>query len=317
MIDREQPNNDAVDKIVKQYVEREIGSVDATGLVARVRATHQQGNASNDRLPHRRTTLKPPLARRSLAFTWVAMTTVATMLAFAGGRYLGPRSANAAVVLRSVQFEHARAVDHCYRVQYAPDPRYWDGKNQLEGPSTSTLWTRGDRFWSDCTMGSLQLKLGREANGIFWVSPSSSKGIRFTNDATDLPEAVAVICAVNSMSVPRLMEEVLADFDLHADPSAQHADGAKTLVWARLKPGRSHPLLSDALLEINPETNVLNRLVLWTTRDGHPGGTVTYTLLESSEIGDDRYRLESHLDVDAEIEVHTLRVSKVEDHFGE
>lgn len=317
MSDREQPNNDAVDKIVRQYVEREIGSVDATGLVARIRETRQQENASDDRLPHRHSTLKPQLARRSRSLTWVAMATAATMLAFVGGRYLGPHSANAAVVLRSVQSEHARAVDHCYRVQYAPDPRHWDGKNKLEGPSTSTLWTRGDRFWSDCMMGSLHLKLGREANGIFWVSSSSSKGIQFTNDAADLPKAVAMICAVNSMSVPRLVEEVLADFELHADPSAKDAGGAKTLVWARLKPGRSHPLLSDALLEIDPKTNVLHRLVLWTTRDGHPNGTVTYTLLESSELSDDRYRLESHLDVDAEIEVHTLPGAEGEDHFGE
>jgi len=317
MIDRDQPSNDAVDKMVREYVEREIVAIDATGLIARVRVTRRQENASDDCLPPRYSTLKPQLASRSRSFTWVVVTAAAMMLAFVGGRYLGPHSANASVVLRSVQSEHGRAVDHCYRVQYAPDPRYWDGKNKLEGPSTSTLWTRGDRFWSDCTMGSLDLKLGREANGVFWVSSSSSKGIQFTNDAADLPKAVAVICAVNSMSVPRLMGEVLADFDLHADPSAQDADGAKTLVWARLKPGRSHPLLSDVLLEIDPETNVLNRLVLWTTRDGHPNGTVTYTLRESSELSDDRYQLKSHLVVDAEIEVHTLPVADVEDHFGE
>ncbi|MGV3484128.1 MAG: hypothetical protein ACO1RT_06910 [Planctomycetaceae bacterium] len=110
------------------------------------------------------------------------------------------------------------------------------------------------------------------------------------------------------MSVPQLVDQVLADFDL----SAEVSDGAKTLVWARLKPGHTHPLLSDAVLEIDPRTNVLDRLVLWTVREGRPNGTFTYSLLQSSLQSDEQYRLESHLDADAELEIHTLPASSNE-----
>lgn len=311
----DETSDDAIDQLVKRHVEREIAHVDTTGLVARVRATRRHPATADKWWRMRPSTTHAPATRRwSRSISWVAMTACAVGIAFAGGRYLDPSSANAAVVLRGVQFEHARPVDHCYRVQFAPDPRFWDGKNKLEGPSMSVLWTRGDRFWSDCRIGDIQLTLGRDVDGTLWVSTSPSKGIQFTNDASELPKAVALVCDVNSMSVPQLVEDVLADFDLHVDPAADRSQ-RMTLVWARLKLGRTHPLLSDALLEIDPQTNVVNRLVLWTVRNGHPSGTITYTMLESTPQSDDRYSLQSHLDADAEIEVHTLPAADDETAF--
>lgn len=301
MTDNQSHSDDAIDRLVGDYVRREIEQADATKLLTRIRMADgpvsrsaEYPSGSNAR-PGQRWTL-----------TWAAMTSVAVLIAFLGGRFLSSDSADASTVLRTVQSEHARKVDHCYRVQFAPDPRYWDGKNQLEGPSTSVLWTRGDRFWSDCTIGKLHLQIGREADGTLWISSSPSKGIRFTNDASRLPKAVSLICAVNSMSVPRLVEEVRADFDLHTETSAEGADGVKTIVWAKLKPDRTHSMLSDALLEIDPQTNILNKLVLWMVRDGHPSGTVTFTLMESAMRDDRQYQLQSHLNEDAEIEIHTL-----------
>jgi hypothetical protein len=75
--------------------------------------------------------------------------------------------------------------------------------------------------------------------------------------------------------------------------------------------------LSEALLEIDPETNVLNRVVLWTVREGQPKGIVTYSLIDNplseknstlnrSTQTDDRYRLQSHLAEGALIESGTL-----------
>jgi len=224
--------------------------------------------------------------------------------AFLGGRYFNPAAANAATILRQVRVAHEKGVDRSYRVHYAPDPRYWDGKKVLEGPSESVLWTRGDRFWSDCTIGPIHLAIGREEDGTLWVSPSRKKGIRFEGGASQFPPEVAVLCDVNSLTVPKLVDEVLVDFDLRADRSAPASKGATSVVWARLKPGRSHPLISSALLESDDRSGTLVRLVLWTVRDGRPNGTVTYTLIEGATRDDGDYRLASHLDPGADVETH-------------
>ena len=217
-----------------------------------------------------------------------------------------PAAANAATILRQVRVAHARGVDRCYRVHYAPDPRYWDGTKVLEGPSESVLWTRGDRFWSDCSIGHIRLAIGREEDGTLWVSPSRKKGIRFAGGDSQLPKEVAVLCDVNSLTVPALMDDVLVDFDLNAEGPSSHARAATSVVWARLKPGRSHPLISTALLEIDARSGALLRLVLWIVREGRPNGTVTYTLIESATRGDEEYRLDSHLDPGAEVEIHSF-----------
>ena len=113
-----------------------------------------------------------------------------------------------------------------------------------------------------------------------------------------------MLCDVNSLTVPALMDDVLVDFDLNAEGPSSHARAATSVVWARLKPGRSHPLISTALLEIDARSGALLRLVLWIVREGRPNGTVTYTLIESAIRGDEEYRLESHLDPGAEVEIH-------------
>jgi hypothetical protein len=88
-------------------------------------------------------------------------------------------------------------------------------------------------------------------------------------------------------------------------------------IWAQLKPGRTHPLIARAALEVDPETHVLRHLVLWILRDGQPGGTVTYQWIESGTRDDAYYRLESHLDADAEIEMHTLTSPKDRTELGQ
>jgi hypothetical protein len=111
-------------------------------------------------------------------------------------------------------------------------------KTYLKGPRQVFCGLRGDRFWSDCTIGDFHLKVGQDSDGVLWVSPSPRKGIRFTNDATQLPQVVSLLCAINSMIVPRLVEEVLSDFNLHSESSyAGPEQKIRTLIWARLKPG--------------------------------------------------------------------------------
>lgn len=294
MSDAEQP--EAVDRLVAERLRQRAEQIDAGALIDRIRSQSLSGAT----VPANRQATRT-LGKRAAA---VAAIAAGLLLAFLGGRYLEPAPASAAVVLRDVQTSYV-GIDRCYLVQYAPDPRYWNPKNKLEGPSQSVLWTRGDRFWADCTIAETQLTVGQEKDGTLWVTPSRRKGIRFGNDPGTLPPDVALICSINSMSVPRLLDEVLADFDLQESPgSAEHPH---LLIRATLKPGRSHRLLADVLLEIDTQNNSLTRIVLWTVRDGLPKGVVTYTLVGSAPQDDQQYLLQSRLDADAEVEVHHFK----------
>jgi hypothetical protein len=286
--DREEGGFEGLDQLVRAHLEREAARTDASDLHARIRAGL-------------RPTAHPRRWSRPLGWSLAAAAIV--LGAFLGGRWLSPTAANAATLLRTVRAVHARGLDRCYRVHYAPDPRYWDGKKRIDGPSESVLWTRGDRFWSDCWIGDIHLAIGREEDGTLWVSPSRKKGIRFPGGDSRLPSEVAVLCDINSLTVPALMDVVLADFDVRAEGQTSRAGEATSLVWARLKPGHSHPLIATALLEIDARSGALIRLVLWTVRDGRPRGTVTFALFDSAVRDDDDYRLKSHLDPGAEVEI--------------
>lgn len=299
---------EVVDRLVKSHLDGEIARTDASDLHARIRESlvtpaRRERAFLKFRWPAR---IAFERASRGLNWSMGAALIAIVVGAFLGGRYLSPTAANAATLLRTVRGIHAQGLDRCYRVHFAPDPRYWDGKSMLEGPSESVLWTRGDRFWADCTIGTIRLSIGREADRKLWVSPSRKHGIRFDDHDSQLPRDVAVLCDINSMTVPSLMDDVLADFQLRAETPVAQNGSTSNLVWARLKPGRSHSLISAALLEIDSQSGVLLRLILWTVREGRPNGTVTYTLLKSAKQGDEQYQLVTHIDPDAKLEVHHL-----------
>jgi hypothetical protein len=329
MSDSDRSIDAAVERLVAGQLDHAAQRIDTAGLLERVRRSRQLdaemfASPAASEAPVRLSSAALPDGsgrsfderdrdasgeRRRWAdrLSWPLLAALVLLATFLGGRQIGPPAANASLALRDLQSVHRGEVDRCYRVQYAPDPRFWDDTKVLEGPSHSLLWTRGDRFWSDCTIADIRLRIGRQEDGTLWVSRSPQHGIRFTDDPSQLPEEVALLCAVNAMTVPRLVEEVLADFDLRADPAPTAAGPAAMVVWAALKPGRSHGLISSALLELDPETHVLTRLVLWMIRDGQPRGTVTYTLLESGTEDDSRYQLEAHLADGAELEHHRFK----------
>jgi hypothetical protein len=330
MTDRQREPSDAIDRLVREYVEHQIAQVDCEQLTQRIRAglNEPRSTEGNPRDRHEPPSPVgspaniPSRVKWNQALTWTAVTTVAAVvMALAAGRMLMPHSADASSLLQSMQARHSRPIDHLYRIEFQPDPDRWDGSDKLSGPSVSEMWTRGDRFVSDCRIADLTLKLGREADGTFWVSPSSAKGIRFTNDSSRLPDDLAVLSAVNSMSFTRLVDEVLADFNLRTtsslDETESHGDQTpRRAILAQLKPGRSHPLIVRAAMEIDPTTHLLRHLTLWILRDGQPGGTVTYEWIESGSRDDAYYRLELHLDPDAEIEIQTLTAPQERTELG-
>lgn len=289
MTDNHENATDKIDGWTRTYMERQAQGSDADSLLSRIRTDFLNPTSAEPEPERRR-----PVSRRFWKWLVAAGLLMATLF---GSRFLGPFPANAAGLLADVRTVHFANIDRCYRVQFTPDPRYWDRTKPLDGPSESLLWTRGDRFYSDCTIGELRLTIGRDAQGVLWISPTRKKGIRFPH--SPLPEPIATLCTINAMTVPALVDDVLADFDL----SIRGSETSIIHVHAALKPGRTHAFLSTADLEIDTAMNVLVGLRLEMIREGKPHGTVTFTLVDSAVQNDQLYELAAHLDPDATVEL--------------
>jgi hypothetical protein len=291
---------DPVDELVAGYLQRAQARADAAPLLERIEADRRL-NASVVQTAE-------VASGRSMgrAAGW-SLIAAGLAMAFLVGRWFDDRSAQAATLLRSVQTVHKQSVDRCYRVQHAPEST---SDSQGDAASESVLWTRGDRAWTDTSIGTKRLKIGLDETGTIWLAPSSKKGIRFSREKGKFPKEVETLCQISSLTVPVLVDEVLADFDVKKEGPVARADGRRSVIWARLKEGRSHAFLSAAMLEADVERNVLTRLVLWVHNANGPNGTVTYTLADRPAPGEASYRLESHLDSDAVIEDHSFKRAK-------
>ncbi len=301
MTDPNVNDSEFVDRLVAAALDHQAAAIDAGSLIDRIEEDRLSALSVGRVDGPRR------LTRRVLSWS-VAAAVVVT--AFLGGRAFSPAVANASTLLRSVRTVHRQAVDRCYLVQFAPEADSGIPAGKVGGASESVLWTRGDHFWSDCAIGAKRLKIGRDESGTVWLAPEKNKGIRFSPDRTAFPKDVETICRINSLTVPVLVDDVLAGFDLRSDGPTKSAGGLRTIVWARLKPGKSHSLLSAATMEVDAERDVVTRLVLWLQKDGAPNGTVTYTLVDRPSPPKESYRLESHLDPGATIEDHTFEKAK-------
>ena len=299
-----EPEPDPIDQLVCAYLDKEASQMNVEGLLGRI-SDDQRLDVMSAR-PE-----ESPASRWGfLRMAWWPSIVTLIIVAFLLGRSFHPSSASASTLLRSVRAAHQQGGDRCYRVLHVPEPSALSGSNLKSLGSESLLWTRGDRFWSDCSLGETRLKIGRDVDGALWLSPSRKKGVRFPPDDPAFPKDLETLCQISSVTVPVLLDRVLADFDLRAEAPLAQTGNQRRLVWARLKPGRTHSFLSAASLEVDQETDVLVRMVLWLQKENRPNGTVTYTLMEQSPPGDESYRLESHLDPDATIEEQSFQKPK-------
>ncbi len=291
---------DNVDRLVRAYLERRAEGVDARRVLARLKGG--TGDATSG---------AGAPARRSVFWrrSWPWAVSAAILLAFFGGLYLGPRPARASAeaLVRQARAAHALPLDRCYLVQTRAERAVFDHNLMFLVPPQTRLWTRGDRFWIESALPGHTWAWGRDDRGRLWFARSPKEGVRFEADEADeadLPPQLAVTCDVNSMRLETLLDEVLADFDLErADAPA----GEPRVVRARPKPGRGHPTLREAVLEIDAESNVLRRVVLSRALRGRPLARVTFTLIDAAPQPDASYQLEGHLDADASVFTREFR----------
>jgi hypothetical protein len=279
------PPEHEIDALVGAHLRRQAETVDAGALLARVRAGASPA----------RTLRLPRPGRRA---RWAVLTAAGLLAAFLAGQYLGPAQAGAETLVREAREAHALPLDRCYLVQWVPAAGSLPARlPRLAQARETRLWTRGDRFWLESTDPGRRWAWGRDDRGAVWLALGRGHGLRY--EPGEVPEPVAAACDVCGMRVETLLGDVLADFDLRREPPGPGSTAYR--VRAEPKPGRAHPALRSALLEVDAETRVLRRLVLERTRRGKPLASVTFTLVESGARPDGTYQLEGHLDPGAPV----------------
>ena len=90
----------------------------------------------------------------------------------------------------------------------------------------------------------------------------------------------------------QILGAVVRDFDLKRETSGRDPTSTTQVVRATLKPGRSHPAIRGAVLEIDAETRLVRKMVLERVSRGQPPAAATYTLIETRARDDGKFRLE-------------------------
>lgn len=269
-----------IEALIRAHLDRQAERVDPRPLFARIRQV-------------------PPVApartpgRRSVG--WAFALAAGVLLALLWGLQLGPAQANGEQLVRAARAVHALPVDRCYLVEVRREPGLWG--DLPKGPDqtrTTLLWTRGDRFWIESTNPWERWAWGRDEQGAVWASAGPFRGLRLEPD--EVPPMMNTMCDVNSMRLQTLLTEVLRDFQVQREEPSPEALPNTELVNAEIRPGRFHPLMRRVQLEIDAETRVVRRVVIFRQRwDGQPLATTTYSLVETRPQDDARYTLEGHL----------------------
>jgi hypothetical protein len=280
------PPEHEIDGLVRAHLERQAGAIDPNPLSARIWNTMERRAAAP-----RKTFVR--------GLSWAAAA-AALLLAFFGGSWIQPVRASPATIVREAQKAHLLPLDRCYLVETVRNPALPDELAPLASQwPTTRLWTRGDRFWIESTNPRARWAWGRDEKGGIWMASGQGYGIRFDPDET--PRWLSTTCDVFSMQMETLLDEVLRNFELLREPAPAAAGSASIAIRAEPRPGRPHPRIGGAVLEIDAETRVVRRLVLNRTRQDQAIATVTYTLVETAARDLNLYQIEGHLQTPFEI----------------
>ncbi len=171
-----------------------------------------------------------------------------------------------------------------------------------------TVHTRGDRFVVRPGVGDGGA-FGRDADGRVWVAPSPAAAARFAPGQT--PPGLRPVAGVCELDVRKLLNEVLADFDLTASP-----DGVSAVRRGPAGPFRP----TRAELRIDPATKAVRDFRL--TRElptGEPVG-VRFEYLSAEPTPDGDCEAAGHLDPAAPVydaDRPLLRLRLLRRAFGE
>lgn len=297
-----------MDQLLQAHLQRQAATIDPRPVYDRIVATRTAtaaapGPTVPDVVEHNGANSR--WARR---LAWGIGAAAAVLLAFLGGLQLGPQRASAKALVQEAQAAHGLPLDRCYLVEIRKESAVLDDQNPLTAQArVIRVWTRGDRFWIESVNPQRRWAWGRDENGSVWMTFGPHRAIRFQRP--EVPRWLALGCDVFAMQLETLLNEVLRDFDLQRTTDRAGAP-ATQVVTATLQPGRQHPSLRHAQIEMDAETKVIRRLVLNRMRLGQPFATITYTLVESQPQDDSKYVLEGHLSAPFDVYTPTTNPQK-------
>ncbi len=281
-----------VDGLVRAYLTRIEQTVDSPRMIERIVAD-VEGTA--ERLPSGGALLPSgasyPSRRRWRRWPWGVAGAAAILLVALLLLQLGTAQASPEALVREARAAHALPVDRCYLIETE-----WQGAAPrrdfpLLAPDGVRLWTRGDRFRIESTVGKGPVSWGRDEQGRIWLAVLPRVGVRF--DEGEAPESLAFACDVYSLRLETLLDVLLKEFDLHREPGADRT--ATQHIIATLKPGGQGRFMRSARLEVDSESKVVKKLVLDRVFPHGFAATVTLTLVESTVLNEASYELEGNL----------------------
>lgn len=295
-------DNHPIDRIVRSHLLAVAGTVDADGIVNRLRDSFGPTPSPSTALPRRETG-----ARTVHRLAWFAGgLAVAACLTLALVFVPSPRTASAAEWLASAKSAHESGPDRRYELIVEVET---GAARLLDLPPLvrrSSVWTRGDQFWIETQPPKPDLPplaWGQDATGRVWVAaPSRTFGVVYEPD--EINEPIATACDLMSLRTVTLLGELLADFDL-ARRDSRPGDPVRIEAVFRPSPGARPRLVRDVQLDVDLETKAIRKAVLRRNAPGPLGGrhalTLTFTLAETGDLDPTRYSLVGHLDPGAKV----------------
>lgn len=275
--------SDPLQRAIRDHLEREAETVDAVEMLARVRKTAS---------PRR---------------TWKRLTAGLAGGALAAGVALvlllnpaqAPQLAAADQIVREARDAHAQATDRHYELQTEND---LPPQRRTQFPllsRTYTIWTRGERFWLETIDDGPHYTAGQDAEGRIWFVLSRKRGLLF--DANEVGEPLARFCDLLSLRAVQTLSELLDGYTLLRKDRGQ--PGEPIRIEATIRPSflNRNPRLREILMELDPETRLIQYARLKRQLEGEFSSRLTFTLLEKAQQPDSAYELRGHLDPDAEI----------------
>jgi hypothetical protein len=283
-------DDEQIDALVRGELDREAETIDPRSRLARIQASVAAAGQPVVKTPGKWQRIRPAM--------WGLATAAALLLAFLVGQHAGPIQASPRQLIEEAQKTYQLPLDRCYLIEIGKDSPLLNEIDSLRS-QPKVLWTRGDRFWIESTNPAHHWSWGQDERGGVWIAFGLHRAMRFDKD--ELPRWLRWGCETQSLRPQKLLDEVVRDFDLRREVSADGSGAVTQVVTATVKPGRRHPTLRSARLELDAETKVVRRLVLERVRQGELLATVTYTLIETQTQDDKKYQLEGHLAAPFEI----------------
>jgi hypothetical protein len=205
------------------------------------------------------------------------------------------RELSAEEVIREAKVHHeTNGQDRCYRVESD-----WNVKPNhpklrwLPISRSGLIWTRGDQFVLQSSVGEQTWAWGQDSTGQVWLAPSRRAAIVF--EAAELNEPLARSCELMSLRMVSTLSELLEKFHL-----SRTVESGDIVINAQLKPGQLSGLaIRKITLKLDATTKTVKSAELHRYINGEPVGQIRFTLVETRELSKGYYTVAAHTDANA------------------